>query len=437
MEFINTFYNTLKSYYWYFDLECRSRISTSKQFSNKNRHLVLLAWKFPPAISGGVYRPLSLVRYGVEMGWKITVISGPLQEKPTLAGIALSDSIPNEVTVIRLRSKDTPLPSYNYFPHIDGGFINGLTIAKTTKNLLTEHPPTVVLATGPPFHSFIAAYYMARIFDAKFVIDYRDEWTECPFSFVDKSDFDNWWERRCLNCADAVIFTTQSQIEHNRKIFNTGDSNRFHLIPNGWEPTDFNEINFDNKYAKKTETLILSFLGRLGDHTLPGPFLDEIEKIFHRRADLQKKVKLQFVGQRSQKSEEQLAQFAFPQNLIIYDHVVKKEANRLMYESSGLLIFYTKKFKRYIPGKLYDYLASGRPIVVFGTLGEVPNILKKLKLGYLIPDGDNSVLEKTMDQLFDNIMANSKTSKIRNWLMEHTRYQMSRKFFEIFKEFNI
>ena len=48
----------------------------------------------PPQINGGVYRPVSLAKYAVRAGWRVTVATGPLKGAPSAAGLDLLNSLP-------------------------------------------------------------------------------------------------------------------------------------------------------------------------------------------------------------------------------------------------------------------------------------------------------------------------------------------------------
>lgn len=428
MSSLNTLFDTFRGYLWWYRL-ARCRREAILLPVPSPRHVALLAWSFPPDIDGGVYRPLSLARYGVEAGWNVTVISGSVREKGTAAGLALLEELPEQVRVCRTPTDNLPVPSYKLFPRINGGFVHGLNLVETAMRELAKSPPSVFVATGPPFHSFMAAWYLSKYFGAKLVLDYRDEWTECPFSFVDRGNVDRWWERRCLNSADAVFFTTQAQLEHNLVCLRAGDPKRFRVVPNGWEPADFVKSQ-GNSAPVSGDKLVLSFVGALGDHTPPGPFLTQMERLLARREDLRFRVRLQFVGKRSSQSEGQLAEFRFPDNLDVRGLVEKKEANRLMSEASALMLFYGDKFKRYIPGKMYDYLAAGRPLVVVGTNGEVPRILKEIGGGHLVPEGDDGALEKVLDELLTQTAVKTSNPRVEDWLQRHTREHIAFDFYK-------
>ena len=65
------------------------------------RRVVLLAWSFPPTISGGTYRPATLARTAWGSGWLLAVFSGPSPDPPTKAGIDLFSKFPDSAEIYR------------------------------------------------------------------------------------------------------------------------------------------------------------------------------------------------------------------------------------------------------------------------------------------------------------------------------------------------
>jgi glycosyltransferase involved in cell wall biosynthesis len=397
----------------------------------KQRDLLLLAWLFPPIISGGVYRPLSLVRYGAELGWKLSVISGSGPDKPTSAGSYLLQFVPKEVSVWRL--KDTiRIPSYNWSPRISGGFDNALRIFSVGKKVLHDNPPATILATGPPFHSFVAAYYLARYFRSKLVLEYRDEWTECPFDFVQLGNADRKWEMICLQHADLVFFTTDSQRSHQIASFPILDPKKCRVIPNGWEPDGFENgsIHQDEKeqdVQRDARKLSISYIGTLGKHSLPGKFLRAVETILRRREDLRNSLEFRFVGQADPVASKEVQEFPFKENIRLIHLVPKDIANRMMEDSNALLLFNNEQLSRYIPGKIYDYMASGTPILVFGNGGEIGSLVTELKRGFVVDDNDVDALENILDTINSYNKKMERDDKFNEWLSLHTRKKLTEK----------
>ena len=419
---------TFSGYFRWAGASAESRIGVLRKRRGSTapeRHLLLVAWIFPPEVSGGSYRPTSLVRYGKKMGWKISVLSSPLPSNPTVAGVDLFNTLPAGVGIYRVKPVRF-IPSNKWFPKIDGGFINSLNLFSEAKVKLRNDPPSIILATGPPFHSFIAAYYLSRYFGAKYVLDYRDEWTECPFDFVSSAEFDRHWEERCLKEADAVIFTTKSHLDHQLQTFNVLKREKCSVIPNGWEPADFSVCSDVKTPRENAEPKFhIAFVGNLGRHTLPGRFLSSLEKVLYRRPDLCRKIFVQFVGNKCAEAIDQLSNFPFPTVVKNIGLVPKMEANRMMRDADALLIFNEDRLARYLPGKLYDYLAAGPPILCLGESGEIADLIRKFDSGRILRWDSDIDLEVALDLLVEGNTSCTKRVQLDAWLSDHTRERLA------------
>ena len=395
-----------------------------------DRHLALLAWWFPPCVTGGTYRPAALVKRAEEFGWRVTVIAGTLGEESGLAGNYLQRQVPKTIRVERV-PEAALLPSYKWFPAIDGEFINVLETYDLAKKLFDDRPPAVVIASGPPFHNFVAAMYLSRRYKAKLVLDYRDEWSQCPFEFVKHGADDCKWESRCVEHADALLFTTQSQLDHHSTHFTRVHPRKRYLVPNGWDPDDFLELGCKEGQAEKSKHVELSFLGALSGHCLPGRFLRAIEKILDSHSEFRQSLRLKFVGYKSPVAKRELEVFRYQSLIEVLDVVPKPTAIKMMRTSTALLLFNDARYERYLPGKLYEYLAAGSPIVVFGKGGETGELVERLNAGFVISDEDPIELHRVLTSLGAGVRPPKDPTTIKNWLKEHSREEMARKIFQI------
>ena len=332
------------------------------------RHLLLLAWVFPPHSNGGVYRPAALVRYATQRGWRVTVICESEPAQPTSAGRHMLAYIGPSARILRV-SPATLRPSSRAFPSVDGGFLNALAMSDVARRALADDPPGVILASGPPFHSFVAARYIARSTGTPYVLDYRDEWTECPFGFVDPGNADVYYERACLRGAVRVVFTTESHLHHQLRTFPVVEPSRCLVITNGWEPADMPaSVDTEPRSAGGTH---IAFVGTLGNYTPPQVFLNTLTSVLERQSALETTLRLTFVGLRSAAADRALRAFPYQGLLAVMDEVPRPQALAIMRQADALLLINDTTFARYRPGKLYDYLAMGTPILVYGSGGEV------------------------------------------------------------------
>ena len=416
--------------------------------SRSNRHVLLLAWSLPPTIDGGVYRPTSFLKYGTKMGWRFSAVAGPYPARVEEAGRHLLGTIPDDVSIYRLPQ---PLSSRGWLrPRLIDNFIRVATTVSLTMRLFRNDPPAVVVATGPPFYNFVVASHISKLFQSKLILDYRDEWTESPFRFPRDRWLDRFLETWSLKRASAVVFTTESQLEHQVKTFDVLSGDLCHVVANGWEPADWPTAGDNGTPGKEGSAgTVISFVGTLFSPDQFGSFLADLESVLDRRNDLKKNLRIRFVGQLWDGPDALLSRFPYrdgqlrdgPDALLSrfpyrdqierFDLVPRPVANRISRESQGLLLLTDERFSRYRPGKLYEYLAAGSHIIVYGHRSESSELVLRLGAGTFIPDGDDRALEQVIDQLRRTPDAEDLTKVRRAWLQEHTREAQARRFFDI------
>jgi glycosyltransferase involved in cell wall biosynthesis len=359
--------------------------------------LLLLAWTFPPEATGGTFRPLALARYADQCGWDVTVICGPIPAEATAAGLALLESAGDHPIVLRVAASDLK-PSYRVFFRVDGGFLDALSTFELGRSALHMRAPDVVMASGPPFHNFVAGAFLARFFHAKLVLEYRDEWTMSPFGFVHLGNSDAFWERRCLKRADQVIFTTRSQLEHAQSSFPVLNSKPCTVIENGWESEEqaLEDAAVPDLTTCGRDAILLSYVGNLSDHTRPDGFLSMLAQLLAEDPDLHARVKFCMVGRVSGTVEGVLRAFPFPNNLLRVGLQPRPVARALMRRSTAVVVLNPEKLARYLPGKVYDYIASNRPLLVYGEGGEVSALVRKLNVGIIVREGDREALRRAI-----------------------------------------
>jgi glycosyltransferase involved in cell wall biosynthesis len=424
--------STVAAYAWWAETAVLARVGLKgKRREVSRRTMLLLAPSFPPAVSGGTYRPLALARYGPGLGWDVAVTTDPPPRRIDPAGRHLLAGLPDRLTVTSV-PRSWLRPSESWFPSVDGGFLTALATVRAGRQALGALPADVVVASGPSFHLFVAGYYLARASRCPLVLDYRDEWTECPFQFVTVGNADRAWERRCLLAADAVVFTTRSQLEHAAEAFGELDPSKCRVVPNGWEPSDWADAETDQPgQSTRAGQLTLSYVGRLADHVSPGGLLRALAAVCRRRPVIRERLRLRFVGEKSGAALEEVEAFPHPEKVELVDQLPRPAANRVMRESTALLLFNDARLARYIPGKLYEYLAARRPVIVFGEGGESAELVRKLGAGWIVPAADTEALGAVLDQLLRDPRPSGNAHDIERWLARHTRERLARDLIDL------
>ena len=110
-------------------------------------------------------------------------------------------------------------------------------------------------------------------------------------------------------------------------------------------------------------------------------------------------MQLVFVGTKTPSEREVLARFSAPGMLNLIDHVPLSEAQAIMRQSSALLLFNPPRLARYIPGKAYDYIATGKRVLLYGEGGELDQLLAEYPPAVQVNRQDAGALRDALNRI--------------------------------------
>lgn len=325
----------------------------------------MLAYNFPPSGGGGVQRTSKFVKYLRRFGWDPTVICArsPLgQPKDS----SLLDDLPSDLRVYRTRAIHLRLwggiPDWlgvnrKWFFHIpdDRIFWNPFAL-RIARRLLRKSDFDVVFTTSPP-HSTHLMGLKLRKYGAPWVADFRDPWTGYAHqSYPTRLHrrIEENMERRVIETADAVVVTAPPLKEALSSRFSSL-RDKIKLIRNGYDPEDL------NVEPVRFERFTILYTGAMYGEYDPTAFA-----LGFNRANRDEDMDFLHIGYRLPRFEQVFRGIPNTRHIYYVDHrdVVRymKGADLLL-----LLIAPTREQDTWIPGKTYEYLASGVPILAVGA----------------------------------------------------------------------
>ena len=258
-----------------------------------------------------------------------------------------------------------------------------------------------------------------------------------PFEYVGKCATNAAWERRCLQAADAVLFTAGSQRDDAIATFPEAEARKCFVVPNGWEPEEHDCARSVQPRSEADRQFVLSYVGTLAEHTLHNAFLDDLASVMQNSEQVRETLRIRFIGKTSPMALDQLQQFKFQENLEHRGMVTKAEALQAMRESSCLLLMNDPRWHRYRQGKLFDYLATDIPILVYGHGGEMAELVTRLDAGVVVRTDRSASLEEAILSMLESRTdtSHSEDDGFREqWLTEHTRSQVTQKMLALFDQ---
>jgi glycosyltransferase involved in cell wall biosynthesis len=328
------------------------------------RRVLVLAYFFPPLGGAGVQRTLKFIRYLEPLGWDATVITTRSRHYPARDPSLLED-VPDGTRIIRTRA----LPLANWAGAVlhrlrlrrlhawvtwpDGGkgwapfaFLAALREARRER-------PDVIFSTSAPFGAHLVAMWVSRRTGIPWVADFRDEWASNP----NLGEPPRILARLTARSEDAITSAARRVVvaaDYFRLEGLAPDDPRRSVIPNGVDDADLPKKSIQ----PPTDRFVLANVGTVYDSFDPSEALQALSRLVERGEIEREKVEVRFVGSIWSEAFE-------PPRGIRFEQTGYVEHSRAVEEmcAASVLILYRPSSSLAPSGKLFEYLASGRPIL--------------------------------------------------------------------------
>lgn len=367
------------------------------------RKILMIINFFPPAGGGGVYRPLSFVKYLSRLSWQVTVVT-PRPGEFWISDPGLEAEIPPGVRVVRTAS----LSGFRMLRSLRGGGRGGASkrssrgfgalrragelllvpdsyvgwvpfAARAAEKLCRGERFDVVYSTSPPDSSHLAARAVARKFHIPWVADFRDPWINLHLRDAPTPLHRAIHGRleRSVARADLVLVTT---LEQERTLRRRYPFCRVERVPNGYDEEDFPP---DADARPPAGPMIVTHCGMLTLGRSARPFLQGLALFKERFPRDAGDLRVHFIGARETENEEWVKRFALADTVVFEDNLPHRECVRRERRSHVLLLVKhdDERYRGLIPGKLFEYIGARRPILAVGPEGEAAGIVRELGRG--------------------------------------------------------
>jgi glycosyltransferase involved in cell wall biosynthesis len=346
--------------------------------------VLLLSQYFPPEVGATQTRMQAFAEYLAARGHDVTVIcefpnhpQGVIP--PEYRGRVIEDERTNGYRVIRVWVNATEEKTQRTRVTF---YLSYMTLATLVAPLVGR--PDVVLATTPPLFTGAAGAAIAGMFGVPLVLDVRDLW---PAAAVSLEQISGDMTRQLAEALERWLYRRAAQIiavtePFCRRIAEVGHPQRAPvLIPNGTLESFF--VNGDRSARTRLgvgeDTFLVTFAGTLGIAQALPSVIDSAEIAGDGFA-------FAFVGDGPLR--EQLVERARERgldNVSFHGQVPLEEIPRLLSASDALLVSLSAHptFRDFVPSKMIDYMATGRPIVL-AAAGESARILGESQAGLVV-----------------------------------------------------
>ena len=392
------------------------------------KRVLIISYYWPPTGGSGVQRWVKFAKYLPSEGWQ-PVIYTPLNPEAITVDESLLDEIPPQVEVIRRKIFEP----YNIYRALTGkkgrtaqiGEVNPINSQEKSftqkvamwirgnmfipdprcfwigpsvrflKEYLKEHPVDIIVSTGPPHSMHLIARKVARATGIPWVADFRDPWTKM-FYFKHLA-LSPWAQRKHARLEkmvldDASVVVAVSPLVQDE--FKAMTTTEVDLITNGFDEDDFAAKPQRDEYFSITHTGLFASDGN------PDILWKVLAEKCRRDSEFKKLLRIRLAGKTDKQITESIVAAGLGENLEDLGYCNHNDAVCLQ-KSSSLLILPLRKEPEYratLPGKLFEYLASERPILGIGqTDGAMARIISQTQAGFVFGWEDSASISRYID----------------------------------------
>ena len=360
------------------------------------KKLLIITYYWPPAGGPGVQRWLKFVKYLPDFNIQPIVY---IPENPTypILDAALESEVSEKVIILKNKifepyqlasffsKKNTKKISSGIIPNQrkqsflqktflwirgnvfipDARFLWVKPSVKYLKKYIQENNIDTIVTSGPPHSLHLIGLQLKQDLDIKWLADFRDPWTTIGYHkslkllvYAEKKH--KQLERQVLNTADTIIVTSKTtKIE-----FQAITSKPIEVITNGYDVEKVTKQPLDEKFT-------LAHIGSFLSERNPRILWKALKELIKENLDFKKDFQLKLIGAISQEVLDAISEFKLQDYVLNLGYVSHQEAVEHQRKSQVLLLIEinSEETKSIIPGKLFEYMVSERPIIAIGPEG--------------------------------------------------------------------
>ncbi len=402
------------------------------------KKVLIVTYYWPPSGGSGVQRWLKFVKYLPTFGWQPYVFT-PENPSVEIRDESLLKDIPPEAEVIRLPIWE-PYGLFRKASSLAGGKAPSQTDFVTTgkKSLLQSvtswirgnvfipdarvfwvKPSVLVLSdilksnhistlvtTGPPHSMHLIGLKLKKLNPSlRWIVDLRDPWSE--WDFLDTLSLTGWarrkhrrLEREVLQAADRVITIAPYHVDRFEKL----GGRKVDLITNGFDQADFIGIK-----RKRTARFTIRHIGMVDELRDPRPFMEAVKMMLDKEPGLKESIVIEFIGAVNSSFQNFVSAEPVLASITSFRKPMPHAELVALYGETDvqlLVLAHTFLAPGNLPGKFFEYLASGNFILGIGPeKSDAAAILQATKAGEIIDRGNGRAIMDVLKGQFQRWQA--------------------------------
>lgn len=259
-----------------------------------------------------------------------------------------------------------------------------------------------IITTGPPHSMHLIGLKLKKRNPKIFwIADFRDPWSEWGFldtlgltTFARKKHRE--LEAMVLAKADRVVTITPFYVRHFERL----GGRAVNLLTNGFDEDDFRSIVYI-----KSDRFVIRHVGIVNEKCDPRPFMIALSEWVSENGLGSENVALEFIGDVHPEFQKFVNDSAAMKLFTRFVGSIPHQQLLTLYGSSSALLIVLHGYKDaegYMPGKLFEYIATGLPVLGVGPeVGDAANLLNESGAGVMISASNKERIKTHLSLIFN------------------------------------
>jgi glycosyltransferase involved in cell wall biosynthesis len=383
------------------------------------KKVLVITYHFPPRPSIGSIRLGGLAKYLSDFGWEPIILTAKLPDdpKPQFEVIQTQD-----YDLVRHWKKrlglnpDKMMRQQSVLPLLGGTRIDNVNYknkfltrilrvgydivaypdemkgwysyaVEAGNELLQKRKIDAMISSSSPVSTHLIAEKLKSRWNIPWIADFRDLWTQ-DYNYSDshialRRLAERHLELRTLSKADALVTVSKVLAENQMRFHKTKP---VYVIPNGFDPEEMESTPSD----KLTDKFIITYSGSLhGCSRDPSSLFKAVQDLISEGIMDPSHIQIRFYGDYEECLEKLIKHYEIQNivrqyGLISRDDILKKQ------RESQLLLLLNWGDPGVLTGKVFEYLAAQRPILLISKVGgAIEELLNETNTGIYAPTVDD------------------------------------------------
>lgn len=268
--------------------------------------------------------------------------------------------------------------------------------------IINEYDIDMIITTGPPHSTHLIGLRLKHELNIPWIADLRDPWP----NILNLKDLprtkraqikDEKLKDKVLRSADYITIVSDGL---KNQIIDKNEDIR--VIYNGYDEEDFNPALNTLSAGPSTDEFVITYTGTLLDDYDIEVFFKVLKNIIGNNSSIN--YKLRFVGEIPRSTYELIEESNLSENIEVTSYVTHAEAIDYLMKSTVLLLVIpnVRNNEGILTGKLFEYLASRKPIICLGPKhGNAAKVIRECEAGavFSASGGERDMVDELSNHL--------------------------------------